>query len=49
MIDRLLRFALAASCSLFLASCTVTLVQPYDERLLNDTEEVFKKASAMIG
>jgi hypothetical protein len=48
MIDRLLRLALAASCALFLASCTVTLVQPYDERLLNDTEEVFKKASALI-
>ena len=48
MMDRLLRLGLAAFCSLFLAACTVTLVQPYDEKLLNDTEEVFKKASAMI-
>ena len=28
--------------------CSTTLVQPYDEKLLTDTEAIFKKASAMI-
>lgn len=28
--------------------CAVTLVQPYDEKLLADTEAIFKKASSMI-
>lgn len=28
--------------------CSTTLVQPYDEKLLIDTEAIFKKASAMI-
>lgn len=28
--------------------CAVTLVQPYDEKLLTDTEAIFKKASSMI-
>ena len=32
-----------------LTGCTVTLVQPYDEKLFNDTEELYKKAAAMIG
>lgn len=31
-----------------LSSCTYTLVQPYDEKLVNDTETIFKKASAMV-
>jgi len=31
-----------------LGGCTVTLVQPYDENLFDDTEAFYKKASAMI-
>ncbi len=38
-------FILAA---LFEGGCAVTLVQPYDEKLLTDTEAIFKKASSMI-
>lgn len=38
-------FILAA---LFVGGCAVTLVQPYDEKLLTDTEAIFKKASSMI-
>lgn len=34
--------------ALFLGGCAVTLVQPYDEKLLTDTEAIFKKASSMI-
>ena len=34
--------------ALFVGGCAVTLVQPYDEKLLTDTEAVFKKASTMI-
>lgn len=34
--------------ALFLGGCAVTLVQPYDEKLLTDTEAIFKKASTMI-
>lgn len=34
--------------ALFLGGCTSTLVQPYDEKLLTDTENMFKKASSMI-
>ena len=34
--------------ALIVAGCPVSLVQPYDEKLLNDTEALFKKASAMI-
>lgn len=37
------------SCFLFLTTgCAVTLVQPYDEKLLADTEALFKKASTVI-
>ena len=31
-----------------LAACSVKLVQPYDEKLLNDTEAFYKKAALMI-
>lgn len=34
--------------TLFVGGCAVTLVQPYDEKLLTDTEAIFKKASSMI-
>lgn len=34
--------------ALFVGGCAVTLVQPYDEKLLTDTEAIFKKASSMI-
>lgn len=34
--------------ALFVGGCAVTLVQPYDEKLLTDTEGIFKKASSMI-
>lgn len=30
------------------SGCAVTVLQPYDEKLLTDTESLFKKASAMI-
>ena len=44
-----LRFTSALAFTLiFLSACTVTLVQPYDEKLLTDTESLFKKASAMV-
>lgn len=33
---------------LMLAACTTTLVQPYDEKLVNDTEQLYKKAAAMV-
>jgi hypothetical protein len=31
-----------------IAGCTITLVAPYDEKLVTDTEALFKKASTMI-
>jgi hypothetical protein len=34
--------------ALFVGGCAVTLAQPYDEKLLTDTEAIFKKASSMI-
>lgn len=34
--------------ALFVGGCAVTLVQPYDEKLLNDTEAIFKRASSII-
>ncbi|EPU3919142.1 hypothetical protein [Aeromonas hydrophila] len=34
--------------ALFVGGCAVTFVQPYDEKLLTDTEAIFKKASSMI-
>ena len=33
---------------LLLIGCTIKLVQPYDEKLLADTDAIFKKASLMI-
>lgn len=33
---------------LLLTACTVKLVQPYDEKLLNDTEAFYKKAATTI-
>ncbi len=33
---------------LIVSGCAVTVVQPYDEKLLTETEAIFKKASAMI-
>lgn len=46
---RRLSLSFLASCTLALVSgCAVTLVQPYDEKLLTDTEALFKKASSMI-
>jgi hypothetical protein len=33
---------------LFVTACTLTLVQPYDEKLFNDTEAFYKKAATMI-
>ena len=33
---------------LLVTACTLTLVQPYDETLFNDTEAFYKKAAAMI-
>lgn len=32
----------------FVGGCAVTLVQPYDTKLLDDTEAIFKRASSMI-
>lgn len=40
--------ALMATLLLLSGGCYVTLVQPYDEKLLTETEAIFKKASAMI-
>jgi len=34
--------------ALFFCSCAITIVQPYDEKLLADTEAIFKEASSMI-
>jgi len=34
--------------SFLLPACTVKLVQPYDEKLFNDTEAFYKKAAEMI-
>lgn len=39
--------AVALAVSVF-SGCAVTLVQPYDEKLVNDTEAIFKKASALV-
>lgn len=33
---------------LFVTACTTRLVQPYNEKLLNDTEAFYKKAATMI-
>jgi hypothetical protein len=33
---------------LAVGGCAVTLVQPYDEKLITDSESLFKKASAMV-
>ncbi|MBI5925630.1 MAG: hypothetical protein HY836_08505 [Aquabacterium sp.] len=40
--------AIVLGALLNLGGCTTTLVQPYDEVLLNDTQSLFKKASAMV-
>jgi hypothetical protein len=47
MLD-LLRKPLALLAGALLAGCTFTLVQPYDEKLFNDTEAIYKKAAGMI-
>ena len=39
--------ALALAASAW-SGCALTLVQPYDEKLVNDTEAIFKKASAVV-
>ena len=38
----------AMAIALLLAACSVKLVQPYDEKLFNDTEAFYKKAALMI-
>jgi len=44
-----MRTLVVACITTALTGCSVTLVQPYDEKLFNDTEAVYKKAAAMIG
>ncbi len=41
-------FLMIGAISLLLTACTVKVVQPYDERLYNDTEAFFKKADVMV-
>jgi hypothetical protein len=47
LLSLLVRSALVGML-IFLSACSVMLVQPYDEKLLTDTESLFKKASAMV-
>lgn len=47
-IKRALLVTATLTTVLFIGGCAITLVQPYDDKLLADTETVFKKASAMI-
>lgn len=47
-ISRTLYSFVGAVLMLLLGGCAVSLVQPYDEKLLTDTEVLFKKTSAMI-
>jgi hypothetical protein len=39
--------AVALAISIF-SGCAVTLVQPYDEKLVSDTEAIFKQASVLV-
>lgn len=43
-----LRSALFAAAIGLLSGCAVTVLQPYDEKLIDDTEAIFKNASAII-
>lgn len=47
-INRILFVLMTITVIPLTSGCAVTLLQPYDEKLLTDTESVFKKASAMI-
>lgn len=45
---RCIPFVVISVLALLVGGCAITLVQPYDEKLLTDTEAIFKKASSMI-
>jgi hypothetical protein len=47
-IVRATTMLLLSALLLHAAGCATTLVQPYDEKLLTDTEALFKRTSAMI-
>jgi hypothetical protein len=44
-----MRVALVVLLALSTAACPATLVRPYDEKLVADTEALYKKAATMIG
>jgi hypothetical protein len=42
------RSAIVALLALLTSACPATLVQPYDEKLVSDTEAIYKKAATMV-